>query len=115
VRGRLSSERGILSNIRKGSCLHSGTLNNFFWGFVYQIFRYVLFLIDIWYYAPASGSACLLVVRYSRCETLSVCLVVDLVGIGLDHPNFEDWIMEWSSFEHLFGLRDRMRFRMSNN
>jgi hypothetical protein len=73
VRGRLSSERGILSNIRKGSGLLSalGDVEHFFWGFVYQIFRYVLFLIDIWYYAPASGSACLLVVRYSRCETLS--------------------------------------------
>jgi hypothetical protein len=44
-----------------------------------------------------------------------VCLVVDLVGMGWDHPNFEDWIMGWSTFEHLFVLRDRMWFRMSNN
>ena len=60
----------------KGSCLHSGMLEMFSFGFVYQIFRYVVvfpFFTDIFMpslicYAPLPGEGFLVGVNYVSTE-----------------------------------------------
>jgi hypothetical protein len=39
----------------------------------------------------------------------TMCLVDGLVGMGWDHPHFEDRNLGWSSFQLLFGSEEQGR------